>query len=63
MVGQRGMTMLATAFTGIAVSLLIDGERTMHSRFRIPIPNNIGMNSNMQVHTEEAQQLKDCRLH
>ena len=62
MLGQREMTMIATAFTGIAASLLIGGGRTMHSRFKIPIPTNIGVKSGMMVHSEEAQQLRDCRL-
>lgn len=54
--------MIATAFTGIASSLLIGGGRTMHSRFRIPIPTNMGVVSRILVDTPEAQDLRECKL-
>lgn len=56
------MPMIATAFTGIASSLLIGGGRTMHSRFKIPIPTYLGVTSSINVHSEQAQELRQCRL-
>lgn len=54
--------MIATAFTGIAASLLIGGGRTLHSRFKIPIPTTLGVVSKIAVHSEQAQELRECQL-
>ena len=53
---------IATAFTGIAAALLVGGGRTLHSRFKLPIPTELGNTSNMNVESIEAAQIRNAHL-
>lgn len=59
---QLGYTVVPTAFTGIAAALLVGGGQTCHSKFRIPIPTNLGSISKIAANSAQAEQLRACML-
>lgn len=59
---QQNLRVVPTAYTGIAAALLIGGGRTMHSRFRLPVPTTISSVSNMDVTSFEASQLRMAKM-
>lgn len=60
--GAENFQVVPSAFTGIAASLLVGGGRTLHSRFRLPIPIELGNTSNMNLNSPEANQLREARM-
>ncbi|RMZ96287.1 ATP-dependent DNA helicase PIF7-like, partial [Brachionus plicatilis] len=49
------LSIIPTAFTGIASALLIGGGQTMHSRFRIPIPTTKTLTVNVRADPNEHE--------
>ncbi|RNA10628.1 ATP-dependent DNA helicase pif1-like [Brachionus plicatilis] len=54
---HRNLSIIPTAFTGIASALLIGGGQTLHSKFKIPIPTTKSSVSNINMHSAQAQLL------
>ena len=60
-VRSLGKIALAVASFGIAAELL-EGGRTAHSRFKIPIPTNEGSVCNISMHSNDAKLLQQTSL-
>ena len=56
-----GKVVVAVAWTGIAATLL-DGGRTVHSRFKLPMPALDTSSWYLSGHSIQAQQLANCNL-
>ncbi|RNA21832.1 ATP-dependent DNA helicase PIF1-like, partial [Brachionus plicatilis] len=59
---ERNMSIIPTAFTGIASAFLIGGGQTMHSKFKILIPTTSTSVSNINMHSAQDKQLRECSL-
>ena len=59
---QLNYSVVPTAFTGIAAALLVGGGQTMHSKFKIPIPTNMQSVSRIEANSQQAEQLRQCKL-
>ena len=57
----KGKTVFPVALTGIAATLL-DGGRTVHSRFKLPVPLNETSTSSIKSGDRAAHQLRSCDL-
>ena len=57
----KGKTVFPVALTGIAATLL-DGGRTVHSRFKLPVPLNETSTSSIKPGDIAAHQLRNCDL-
>src|SRR5205807_1019280 len=60
-VRSKGNIALAVASSGIA-ALLLDGGRTAHSRFKIPLVINANSNCNISVQSDLAELIRICKL-
>lgn len=58
---SRGIACLPVAFTGIAASL-VNGGRTLHNAFKLPIPLNSTSVSNIKPNSIHAQYLNTVKL-
>jgi len=58
---STGSTVLAVASTGIAANLL-DGGRTYHSLFKLPVPLLVTSTSNMRMTSNDAKLIKSAKL-
>lgn len=56
-----GLACFACAYSGIAASLL-EGGRTIHNMFKLPVPINESSVSGIKINSEEANRLKNCSL-
>ncbi|XP_044254890.1 ATP-dependent DNA helicase pif1-like [Tribolium madens] len=57
----RRENVIAVAWTGIAASLLKNG-RTVHSRFRLPVPITENSTSLLKAQSDEATVIRDAKL-
>ena len=60
-VKSLNLRVIAGAFTGIAASLLPDGQ-TLHSKFKIPIPTEADSCSRHCLSSVEAQEIRNSKL-
>ncbi|CAF5002532.1 unnamed protein product [Rotaria sp. Silwood1] len=57
----QGIYVISVAWTGIAASLLPEG-RTVHSRFKLPVPILETSTSSIRPHSKEAEEIKKAAV-